>query len=149
MKNEVSKEMTFEELAIISKENALATQGMLKSLGIVLERVDKHNTEIKEIKDDVVQLKFNEEITDSQVSVITTAVKSLATEAVGYPSHLYRLAIHDIYSHLKGHWRMGAKVRTTTKGNYDSVMQGIDLYEPNVEKLEERYQANLKAKEGK
>ena len=147
MKNELVTSAQMQEVLKLAASNASTAESIVNSLGMILNKVDHHENDIKEIKEDVEQLKFNEEINDSQAGVITKGVRKLAREVVGYPSPLYRLAIADIYSHLKTHWRMGNKVRTTSKGNYKSVIEGLNSYKPNLEELEKRHKANLEAKE--
>jgi len=123
------------KLASKNNDSISALVNGYKNLSKHIEKTDK---EIKEIQEDINQLKFNEEITDSQAGVITSMVKQLAKDTTGYPNVLYRYAVHDIYKHLTERWGMGNKVRTTKKGNYETVIEGIRSYKPDINKLKER-----------
>lgn len=126
------------ELMELSKNNIQAVSVLIKSVGDLQHQSAKTTQKIKEIEEDVYQLKFNEEISDSQAGIITSMVKQLAKETTGYPSVIYRYAIHDIYKHLTERCGMGNKVRTTKKGQFETVLEGIRNYKPDINKLEQR-----------
>lgn len=126
------------ELMELSKNNIQAVSGLVKSVGELQYQFSKTSQRIKDIEQDVIQLKFNEEITDSQAGIITSMVKQLAKDTTGYPSPMYRYVIRDIYKHLTERCGMGNKVRTTKKGQFETVIEGIRNYKPNIKKLQER-----------
>lgn len=126
------------ELIALSKNNIEAVNGLIKNYGNLNHALASHEKKIKDIEHDVYQLQFNEEITDSQAGIITKSVKELARETTGYPSPLYRFAIHDIYKHLTERCGMGNKVRTTKKGQFETVLDGLRSYKPDIKKLNER-----------
>ena len=126
------------QLMELSKNNVEAVSVLIKSVGELKHQSLKTIQRLKDIEADVVQLKFNEEITDSQAGIITSMVKQLAKDTTGYPSPMYRYVIHDIYKHLTERCGMGNKVRTTKKGQFETVLEGIRNYKPNTKKLRER-----------
>lgn len=126
------------QLMEVSKNNVQAVSSLIKSVGDLQHQFSKTSQKLKDIEEDVYQLKFNEEITDSQAGIITSMVKQLAKDTTGYPSPMYRYVIRDIYKHLTERCGMGNKVRTTKKGQFETVLEGIRNYKPNTKKLRER-----------
>lgn len=140
--NEVTKTTDIDKLIELAKENTLSTRALTNAFLQLKETDVKHTKAIEELKEDVNYIKNKEEITDAQAGYITSEVKRIAREATGYPSTLYRYAIHDIYKHLTERWNMGNKVRTTTKGNFQNVVEGLRTYKPNVESLKNKQLKN-------
>jgi len=140
--NEVIKMTDIDKLLELAKENTLSTKVLTQAFVSLKQNDAKQDLEIESIKKEVTNIKFNEEITDQQAGIITSEAKRLAYETTKNRKHLFRYAIHDIYKHLTERWNMGNKVRTTKKGNYDSVIEGLRTYKPDVNALQERYEKN-------
>lgn len=137
--NEVGfKKEDINALLTLAKENNESITFLVKGYGNINKAIEANDKEIKSMKEDIYQLKFNEEISDSQAGIITSMVKQLAKDTTGYPSTLYRYAIHDIYKHLTERCGMGNKVRTTKRGQFETVLEGLRTYKPDVNKLKER-----------
>ena len=140
--NEVTKTIDIDKLIELAKENTLSTRALTNAFLQLKENDVKHTKAIEELKEDVNYIKNKEEITDAQAGYITSEVKRIAREVTGYPSALYRYAIHDIYKHLTERWNMGNKVRTTAKGNFQNVVEGLRTYKPDVESLKNKQLKN-------
>ena len=132
-----------QQLLEVTKQNAESSTAMLQVVQGFVSKIGTHDEEIKEIKTYIEQIKFNEEISDEQASYISEQIRIIAKDTVGYPSQLYRLAISDIYAQLRKNWLLGGKLRRTKKGNFDSVVEGLKTYKPDIKKLQERFDAKM------
>lgn len=137
--NEVAHKQTdLDKLINLARKNNESISVLVKGYANINKAIEVNDKEIKSMKEDIYQLKFNEEISDSQAGIITSMVKQLAKDTTGYPSTLYRYAIHDIYKHLTERCGMGNKVRTTKRGQFETVLEGLRTYKPDINKLKER-----------
>lgn len=149
MSNQITRQHQVEPslaaLLKIAEDNADKTKSLVKAIQLVADENSQHSKVLAAHTRDIEQLKFDVEITDQEASYITAQVKKLAVDTVGYPSPLYMFCIQDIYRNLRSHWNMGGKVRTTKRGNLETVLEGLIIYKPDIKQLEERLQAKLES----
>ena len=122
-----------QNLAKIAKDTAIAVEQVSK-------RINIHETEIE-------QIKYKEKITDRQSGVIRETAKRKVSTLVDVKGPYFGKFMSDIYRHLRKNHFLGSKINTTTKGNYDEVLEGIKLYNPDVKKIKAEHDEYLRQKQ--
>ncbi|AEB77407.1 ORF6C domain-containing protein [Clostridium botulinum] len=135
------------ETTEVMKAELVSTKNTVRGLAT---QYNKITGEITNIQDRMDNLELNEEITDEQRNMINQKCRTRVNEVLDYNQDLidkyYRTYISNLYSILKRNYGMGAKIATTKKRNYDTVMRGIQAWFPKHEKLRQRADRRLKTK---
>lgn len=135
--------MTIQERQLNSDE--LVKARIAKTEQIVLglaTKFDSQDTRISTLEEDVINLKWNEEITDEQATAIRNKVQQRVSKILDYPNGdsdiYYQTFISNIYAYLRKSHNLGSKITTTKKKHFDTVIRGIDAWAPNIQELKAR-----------
>lgn len=110
-------------------------RGQGKLLSDLSGAVDTMRVDFSTVKDDVEQLKLNEEITTSQTITITVAAERRIYEILGDDpfdhERYYRVFISRLYSDARKKAGLGARISTTRKGNFQRCIDYIEAWTPS------------------
>jgi hypothetical protein len=131
--------------AEMAQENALAISntsvGLDKVVGVInativplQEDVRTTTLQISEMKQDIEDLKENEEVTTTQQEKIISAARRRVYEILGdnheTTAKYYRVFIQKLYGDARKKAGLGSKIARTRKGDYQEVMNYIETWTP-------------------
>src|SRR5574344_2459116 len=138
-------EQVIQMVGTVANSNVLVLNRMdnVESIvGALAKKSEESNIKIRDIEDEIDRLKLQEEITDEQREQITSKSKARMCEVLYFNesdiNKYGRVYISNLYTFLKQKHNLGGKIATTKKGNYDNVMNGIQSWYPDHEKLKSR-----------
>lgn len=139
----LAKVLNIQERALISDELVKARINKNERLiGALSKDFENIQTDVEKVKLDIENVKYNEEITDEQATAIRRKVQGRVSKVLGYPEGdseiYYQTFISNIYAYLRNSHNLGSKIATTKKKHFDTVMDGIDAWYPNIEELKRK-----------
>lgn len=146
-----------QSLMNIVGQSATTTNQLAQQMGLIANSVNILKTDMSEIKEDLAQLKLNEEVTTTQQETILEIAKGKICSILGYDDdeiHKYfRTFIGRLYSDARSYAGLGSKISRTKKGDYQRVIDYIEAWEPKCgcgelkEKADRRAESRRRAKE--
>ena len=130
------------QTALISKQNTESTAVILEKLtkqenllsGLAVT-TNKLSTDIEVVKDDIDQLKLNEEVTTTQQeTIIETAQKRVCGILGDDPldkQRYFRIFIKRLYTDTRHSAGLGSKISRTKKGDFQRVIDFIEGWVPS------------------
>lgn len=137
-------------------QNAMTVQGMNKQLGIVATKVSSIENDVNGMKDEIYQLKNNEEITTEQAANIRRAAHKRVNDILGTDEEkakYFRTFIVCLWTDVRKNAGCGSTYYATKKCNYQRVIDYIEAWIPScgISELkrhtDEKAKARRKAKE--
>lgn len=115
-------------------QSATSTNQLAQQVGIMANSVNTLKTDVRDIKDELEQLKLNEEITTAQhTSIVKTAHKKIYS-MIGYSddevNKYFRTFVKRLYSDARSYAGLGGQIPCTKKGDYQRVIDYIEAWEP-------------------
>lgn len=137
--------------AVTVGQNAMTVSSMSQQLGIVVTKVSSIENDVNGMKDEIYQLKNNEEITTEQAAnVLRTAHQRISTilDTDEEKAKYYRVFISRLWSDLKANAGCGHSYSSTKKCNYQRVLNHIEAWIPScgISELKRRVDEKAKAK---
>lgn len=152
-----NKNYDMQTLMNIVGQSAATTNQISQQLGVVVNSVNALQSDMRGIKDDIENLKLNEEITTTQHENILELAKRKICGMLGYDDdeiHKYfRTFIGMLYSDARLYAGLGSKIPRTKKGDYQRVIDYIEAWEPKCgsgelkERADKRAESRRKVKE--
>lgn len=130
-------------------EELHAQRTLLKGLSGTVQRMD---TKVGELGDDIEQLKWNEEITTTQQETINELAKKRVLEIIGdNPLEIQkylRIFIQRLYTDARKNAGLGSKIARTKKRDYQRCIDYIESWSPSggSHVLRAKADANAKAR---
>ena len=162
MKNFLSKNnddgnYDMQALMNIVGQSATTTNQISQQLGLVVNSVNNLQSDMRGIKNDIDQLKLNEEVTTTQQENIIEIARRRVCEILNFDNdeiHKYmKTFISRLYTNARTYAGLGSKISRTKKGDYQRVVDFIEAWEPkegcvNLKVMaDERAESRRKAKE--
>ena len=141
-----------QQLMNITGQTAMNVSNMSKQLGVVACAVNTLTDDVNTMKDDIAQLKMNEEITTTQQETIISLAKRRVLEIIGNnPLEIQkymRIFIQKLYADARREAGLGSKIARTKKRDYQRVLDYIEGWNPKCgcAALRSKADANAKAR---
>lgn len=157
MTNNNEENFNMQQLMNITGQTAMNVNNMSKQLGIMNTAIGSLTADVDTMKNDITQLKENEEITTTQQENINHMAKEKVLSILGKDplevQKYMRTFIQKLYSDTRRYAGLGSKIARTKKCDYQRCVDFIDAWVPNggytalKEKADRTAAARLKAKE--
>lgn len=144
-----NKDFNIQQILNITGRTALNVERMNNQLGIIASAVTNLTDDMDVVKNDIFQLKQNEEITTTQQeSIIETAKKRIA-EIIGDDpldrQKYFRIFIQRLYSDTRKNAGLGSKIARTRKGDFQRCIDYIEAWNPSCGCSELKTRADVNA----
>lgn len=130
-------------------QSAMTTNQISQQIGIVVNSVNTMKGEINTIKEDMFQLKYNEEVTTTQQENIIESARNRVSYILNYDneeiSKYFRTFIQRLYSDTRRCAGLGSKISRTKKGDYQRVIDYIEAWIPECGCAELKIEADTRA----
>lgn len=151
MTNINHKDFDMQSLMNLMGQNAMTVHSMNQQLGIVATKVSGIENEVNGMKDEIYQLKNNEEITTEQAnSILITARKRVCTilDSDEEQAKYYNVFIRRLWSDAKVNAGCGSTYHSTKKCNYQRVLDYMEAWIPacGISELKRKTDEKAKAK---
>lgn len=140
------------EQAVIVKQNGLDIGAINEQVGIISKKITRMDGDIGSIKDDIKDLKENEEITSEQVKRIKNTAKRRVYECLNINTFkeslmsdeeldnylkYFRTFIVHLYNDTKMYTGLASQIECTKKREYQRALDFIEAWTPKegIEKL--------------
>ncbi len=121
----------------ITGQNALIVNNLNQQMGIVTSSINSIRSDVGVIRDELDQLKLNEEITTDQAETIIERARSRVVTVLGeYDKKYFKRFIARLYSDAKKYNGLGSSIYRTHKGNYQMVLNYVEAWMPYEETAE-------------
>lgn len=120
--------------AVTVSQNAMTVSNMSQQLGIVATKVSSIENDVNGMKDEIYQLKNNEEITTEQAAnMLHTARQRICTilDTEEEQAKYYRVFINRLWSDSKVNAGCGHSYPSTKKCNYQRVLDYMETWIPS------------------
>ena len=149
--NDVTNEnFDMQQLMNITGQTAMNLNNMSKQLGVVASAVNSLTDDVSTIKDDIFQLKMNEEITTTQQETIIELARKRVLEIIGDDSlevkKYFKIFIQRLYKDTRQNAGLGSKIARTKKCDYQRCIDYIEAWIPSCGCAELRAKADANAK---
>ncbi len=115
----------------ITGQNAMIVNNLNQQMGIVTSSINSIRSDVGVIRDELDQLKLNEEITTDQAETIIERARSRVVAVLGeYDKKYFKRFIARLYSDAKKYRSLGSSIYRTHKGNYQMVLNYIEAWMP-------------------
>ena len=132
--NNINDNYDMQTLINIVWQGAATTNQVSQQLGLVVNSVNVLQSDMRGIKDDINQLKLNEEVTTTQQENIIETARRRVCEILDFDNdeiHKYmKTFISRLYTNARTYTGLGSKISRTKKGDYQRVMDFIEAWEP-------------------
>ena len=141
-----------QQLMNITGQTAMNVNNMSRQLGIVASAVDTLTGDVISIKDDILQLKMNEEITTTQQETIIELARKRVLEIIGDDplevKKYFKIFIQRLYKDTRQNAGLGSKIARTKKCDYQRCIDYIEAWIPSCgcASLRAKADANAKAR---
>lgn len=148
--NVTNEKFDMQQLMNITGQTAMNLNNMSKQLGIVASAVNSLTDDVSTIKDDIFQLKMNEEITTTQQETIIELARKRVLEIIGDDpievKKYFKIFIQRLYKDTRQNAGLGSKIARTKKCDYQRCIDYIEAWIPSCGCAELRAKARLEAK---
>ena len=148
--NVTNEKFDMQQLMNITGQTAMNLNNMSKQLGIVASAVNSLTDDVSTIKDDIFQLKMNEEITTTQQETIIELARKRVLEIIGDDplevKKYFKIFIQRLYKHTRQNAGLGSKIARTKKCDYQRCIDYIEAWIPSCGCAELRAKADANAK---
>ena len=139
-----------QQLMNIVGQSAMNLNNMSRQLGIVASAVNTLTEDVGTMKDDIFQLKENEEITTTQQETINELARKRVLEIIGDDplevQKYLRIFIQRLYKETRQNAGLGSKIARTKKCDYQRCVDYIEAWIPSCGCAELRAKADANAK---
>ena len=139
-----------QQLMNITGQTAMNLNNMSKQLGVVATAVNSLTDDVSAIKDDIFQLKMNEEITTTQQETIIELARKRVLEIIGDDplevKKYFKIFIQRLYKETRQNAGLGSKIARTKKCDYQRCIDYIEAWIPSCGCAELRAKADANAK---
>lgn len=139
-----------QQLINITGQTAMNLNNMSKQLGVVATAVNSLTDDVSAIKDDIFQLKMNEEITTTQQETIIELARKRVLEIIGDDplevKKYFKIFIQRLYKDTRQNAGLGSKIARTKKCDYQRCIDYIEAWIPSCGCAELRAKADANAK---
>ena len=139
-----------QQLMNITGQTAMNLNNMSKQLGVVATAVNSLTDDVSAIKDDIFQLKMNEEITTTQQETIIELARKRVLEIIGDDplevKKYFKIFIQRLYKDTRQNAGLGSKIARTKKCDYQRCIDYIEAWIPSCGCAELRAKADANAK---
>ena len=139
-----------QQLMNITGQTAMNLNNMSKQLGVVASAVNSLTDDVSTIKDDIFQLKMNEEITTTQQETIIELARKRVLEIIGDDplevKKYFKIFIQRLYKDTRQNAGLGSKIARTKKCDYQRCVDYIEAWIPSCGCAELRTKADANAK---
>ena len=139
-----------QQLMNITGQTAMNLNNMSKQLGVVASAVNSLTDDVNTIKDDIFQLKMNEEITTTQQETIIELARKRVLEIIGDDpievKKYFKIFIQRLYKDTRQNAGLGSKIARTKKCDYQRCIDYIEAWIPSCGCAELRAKADANAK---
>ena len=150
--NVTNEKFDMQQLMNITGQTAMNLNNMSKQLGIVASAVNSLTDDVSTIKDDIFQLKMNEEITTTQQETIIELARKRVLEIIGDDpievKKYFKIFIQRLYKDTRQNAGLGSKIARTKKCDYQRCVDYIEAWIPSCgcAELRAKADANVKAR---
>ena len=148
--NVTNEKFDMQQLMNITGQTAMNLNNMSKQLGIVASAVNSLTDDVSTIKDDIFQLKMNEEITTTQQETIIELARKRVLEIIGDDplevKKYFKIFIQRLYKDTRQNAGLGSKIARTKKCDYQRCIDYIEAWIPSCGCAELRAKADANAK---
>ena len=150
--NVTNEKFDMQQLMNITGQTAMNLNNMSKQLGIVASAVNSLTDDVSTIKDDIFQLKINEEITTTQQETIIELARKRVLEIIGDDpievKKYFKIFIQRLYKDTRQNAGLGSKIARTKKCDYQRCVDYIEAWIPSCgcAELRAKADANVKAR---
>ena len=150
--NVTNEKFDMQQLMNITGQTAMNLNNMSKQLGIVVSAVNSLTDDVSTIKDDIFQLKMNEEITTTQQETIIELARKRVLEIIGDDpievKKYFKIFIQRLYKDTRQNAGLGSKIARTKKCDYQRCVDYIEAWIPSCgcAELRAKADANVKAR---
>lgn len=148
--NVTNEKFDMQQLMNITGQTAMNLNNMSKQLGIVASAVNSLTDDVSTIKDDIFQLKINEEITTTQQETIIELARKRVLEIIGDDpievKKYFKIFIQRLYKDTRQNAGLGSKIARTKKCDYQRCIDYIEAWIPSCGCAELRAKADANAK---
>lgn len=139
-----------QQLMNIVGQSAMNLNNMSRQLGVVASAVNTLTEDVSTMKDDIFQLKENEEITTTQQETINELARKRVLEIIGNNplevQKYLRIFIQRLYKETRQNAGLGSKIARTKKCDYQRCVDYIEAWIPSCGCAELRAKADANAK---
>lgn len=148
--NVTNENFDMQQLMNITGQTAMNLNNMSKQLGVVASAVNSLTDDVNTIKDDIFQLKMNEEITTTQQEKIIELARKRVLEIIGDDAlevkKYFKIFIQRLYKDTRQNAGLGSKIARTKKCDYQRCIDYIEAWIPSCGCAELRAKADANAK---
>lgn len=150
--NVTNTNFDMQQLMNITGQTAMNLNNMSKQLGVVASAVNSLTDDVSTIKDDIFQLKMNEEITTTQQETIIELARKRVIEIIGDDplevKKYFKIFIQRLYKETRQNAGLGSKIARTKKCDYQRCVDYIEAWIPTCgcASLRAKADANAKAR---
>lgn len=124
--NNNNENFDMQQLMNITGQTAMNLNNMSKQLGVVASAVNSLTDDVSTIKDDIFQLKMNEEITTTQQETIIELARKRVLEIIGDDSlevkKYFKIFIQRLYKDTRQNAGLGSKIARTKNATIKDVL---------------------------
>ena len=139
-----------QQLMNITGQTAMNINNMSRQLGVVASAVDNLTYDVNSMKDDIYQLKLNEEITSIQKDTIKLAALKKVIRYIGddpeEKEKYFKIFIHRLYADTRRNAGLNSRIEMTKKRDYQRCLDYIEAWNPDCAALRAKADANAKAR---
>lgn len=152
MNEVITNETNFnmQQLMNITGQTAMNVNNMSKQLGIVATAVNALTDDVNSMKEDIFQLKENEEITTTQQETINESARRRIMEIIGNDplenQKYFRIFVQRLYKETRQNAGLGSKIARTKKCDYQRCIDYIEAWIPSCGCAALRTKADINAK---
>ena len=150
--NVTNANFDMQQLMNITGQTAMNVNNMSRQLGLVASAVNSLTDDVNTMKDDIFQLKENEEITTTQQEVLNELARKRVLEIIGDDpleiQKYLRIFIQRLYKETRQSAGLGSKVARTKKCDYQRCVDYMEAWIPSCgcASLRAKADANAKAR---
>ena len=141
-----------QQLMNITGQTAMNINHMSRQLGVITSAVDNLTYDVNSMKDDIYQLKLNEEITSIQKDTIKLAALKKVIRYIGddpeEKEKYFKIFIHRLYADTRRNAGLNSRIEMTKKRDYQRCIDYIEAWIPcgGCSSLKARADENAKAR---
>lgn len=139
-----------QQLMNITGQTAMNVNNMSRQLGVVATAVNSLTDDVNTMKEDIIQLKENEEITTTQQEMIIELARKRVIIIIGDDpleiKKYFKIFIQRLYKDTRQNAGLGSKIARTKKCDYQRCVDYIEAWLPSCGCAELRAKADANAK---
>lgn len=147
---ENNENFDMQQLMNITGQTAMNVNNISRQLGVVAMAVNTLTDDVNSMKEDIFQLKENEEITTTQQEMINELAKKRVSEIIGNDpleiKKYFRIFVQRLYKDTRQNAGLGSKIARTKKCDYQRCVDYMEAWIPGCGCAELRAKADANAK---